>query len=192
MDSSSVTSDIPSIITHSSPFTPDFLVNFNTQILKTMALVMDIQKQNIEGLNSIDPHKTERLIQKVQKDPSIIARANQLNAMHGHTNIIQQAPFYGPSKREAKPFHSSSSCFEETIWKKRRLNDSEQRREISSPGGNSDGSVETDWSDYVKTPKKGSIEGKSISALKMKMSKLDRMKSKDLFAKAGAFSKCKN
>jgi len=156
---------------------------------------MNIQKQNIDGLSSISSEKTQKLIGRIQKDPGVARRMQQLNEINNpQSSDGGQTPPKTPQSQTESSKHRLELS-EDTVFKKIKLTDGEIRKPMLSPASRSDGSVESDWSDFQKTPKADSLEidqenvepNESVSGKKS----WNITKQKSPFSGAGAFSKFK-
>jgi len=154
---------------------------------------MSIQKQNIDGLSSISSEKTQKLIGRIQKDPGVARRMQQLNEINNpQSSDGGQTPPITPQSDSSKHRLELS---DDTIFKKRKLTDGEIRKPMLSPASRSDGSVESDWSDFQKTPKADSLEiGEALMEASENVpgkKSWSIAKQRCPFSEAGAFSKFK-
>jgi len=172
----------------------DFLFSFNMQLLQTMNQIMQVQKQNLDGLSSMDPQKTQKLIGKIQSDPEIIRRLQQLGLAHGHPKINPSTPSPKNSPRESESSKRSLGDLEGSVFKKRKLNEESAKKEAQSPSNKSDGSTDSHdshWSDFPKTPKLDFNEEESNSKITEKTNRKPWVTTIDPFSKTSAFSSFK-
>jgi len=173
----------------------DLLLLMNTHLLQSMNQLMAIQKQNIDGLSSINSEKTQKLIGRIQKDPGVARRMQQLNEINHpqQSDDGQSSPKTPQSQIELSKNRLELS--DETLFKKRKLNDGSDQKPILSPASRSEASVESDWSDFQKTPQSDSLEIDESTMEGNEGSSAKRAwnitKQKCPFSGAGAFSKFK-
>jgi len=152
---------------------------------------MVIQKQNIDGLNALNSQKTQRLIGKIQKHPAIARRLQQIS---GPSKIESATPMTPSSKRSPIIAESSKSGFtscEDTVFKKRKLNDETPQKVFSSPGARSNASTDPDWNDITNPPKLNLFENGPESKPKSSLSKKTWVKTINPFSSSSAFSNVK-
>jgi len=155
---------------------------------------MKIQKQNIDGLSSINLGKTQELIERVQKDPGVARRLQQLQEIN-QAGATEQAPTSPKTDKSSKTESSKRSfCFSDgTIFKKRKLDEGFENKAMHSPTAKSDVSTESDWSDSSKNSKINLMNKTTQPKGHSKPNKQGPGMTKGAlpFSSLGAFSKCK-
>jgi len=115
--------------------------------------IMIIQKQNIDGLNNMNSKKTQRLLNKVQKDPGVARRIRQLEELEKVENSLPFTTTSKSLKREFKPLVNEIENVEDDLIKKRKLNEDFHGKEESTSASKSENSIGSDFDDTPKSSK---------------------------------------
>jgi len=114
----------------------DFMLSLNDKLFDTMNCLLMIQKQTIDGLNSANSKKTERLLSKVQSDPGVAKRLYLLNEMQKDSAKAQShTPSVTSKAKRSLESLNIDLCNEEAddqLIKKMKLNDESLEKESTT------------------------------------------------------------
>jgi len=144
----------PHSLSYTQLLNPDFLNNINNQLFQFMNILIKVQKENMDQLNSVSVGKTQKLIGKIQKDPGVMRRLQQLEVMHKTVNNPVAESFPSPINKENELIGKRAfSSSDDTVFKKRKLNDEETSKDHSRSEMKSDQCSEMDECiDFEKVP----------------------------------------
>ena len=114
----------------------DFMLSLNDKLFDSMNCLLMIQKQTIDGFNSANSKKTERLLSKVQSDPGVAKRLYLLNEMQkGSAKPQSRTPSVTSKGKRSLESLNIDLCNEEVddeLIKKMKLNEDSLEKESVS------------------------------------------------------------
>jgi hypothetical protein len=117
---------------YSQLLSPEFLISMNNQLFQFMNILIKVQKENMDQLNSVSVEKTQKLIGKIQKDPGVQRRMQQLEVMHQNVNNPLTETHLSPCNSKDSELGKRAFTYSgDTVFKKRKLNDEEQSKSLS-------------------------------------------------------------
>jgi hypothetical protein len=141
-----------SSLSYTQLLNPDFLTSMNNQLFQFMNILIQVQKENMDQLNSVSVEKTQKLIGKIQKDPGVLRRLQQLEVMHKAAQNPQDEPYHSPCNKETELGKRGFSSSGDTVFKKRKMNDEDQSKGTRSDIRSEVTSEPDECIDFEKVP----------------------------------------